>query len=308
MQGGGAVERAFVLRIFALVAVAAAALPARAERWLWPSPDGDAEVLDQSQATIGPYAGMQNGNGVGQSFVPSRSVLHRLDLMLFNRHDRRPFTIRLWEWMDTDGDGVAEDGEYAATVARPPLWTDRLALAGPPERQLVAFYPKTTLRVGRPHYIEMSNDSGDGEWTAYTAQSATSDPYAAGAARLNGRFQSVPATALFADLWFRSYGPPVGGGAPLTCEDTGQPAPCFSAPGAWVAPGSEPDPPDADDYRAIVQAYADYGRAAALDGDGSNSHEYALYDAFLYRVTGDEAYAANVVALLTKSWPGVRRT
>jgi len=293
--------RCFALRCLLVLGVASAPLPVAAERWLWTSPDGDTELLDQAQTTIGPYAGMQNGHGVGQSFVPTAGLLERLDLMLFNRHDRRPFTIRLWEWVDGDGDGLAEDSEYAATVVRPPLWTDRLALAGPPERQRFALYPHVAVRPGVPHYFELSNDTGDGEWTAYTAQSASVDPYGLGGARLNGRFQSVPATALFVDLWFETHGPPVGTPAPSTCEDTGEPAPCASAAATWVEPAPAGAPLGAEDYLQIVQRYADYGRASVLAGNGSNAHEYAFFDAFLYRATGDESHAAQALALLDRA-------
>jgi hypothetical protein len=283
-----------MLRILLVFGAALLPLPVYAERWLWPSPTGDTEVVDQAQTTLlGPWVEMQNGQGIGQSFLPAASRLERLDLMLYNRQDRRPFTIRLWEWVDTNANGRADDAEYAATVARAPLWSDRLALAGPPERTLVPFYPRIAVRAGVPHYFELTNDTQDGEFTAYDAQSSSVDTYPRGQARLNGHFLTS-----WVDLWFKTYSAPAGAPPPLTCEDTGAPAPCFSAPAAWVDPAPPGPPPTSGDYRQIVQQNADYARPYVLAGNGSNASEFALYDAFLYRITHDESYAASSLAML----------
>ncbi len=285
------------LRILLVFGVALGPLPVAAERWLWTSPTGDTEVVDQSQTTFGLYTEMQNGLGIGQSFLPTAARLERLDLMLFNRHDRRPFTIRLWEWVDSNANGRADDAEFAATVARAALWSDRLALAGPPERQLVPFYPRIAVRAGVPHYFELSNDTSNGEFTAYASLSTSVDPYTRGHARLNGRFQASPNI----DLWFKTYGSPAGAPAALTCEDTGAPAPCFSTPSVWFEPAIAGPPPAVSDYRQIVQSYANYARPYVLAGNGSNGHEFAFYEAFLYRVTKGESYAASALAMLDRA-------
>jgi len=267
---------------------------AEAEWWLWESPHGNTETSDQTQAAVDGYRTMQGGHGVGQSFVPSRDRLERLDLMLKNRHDLRPFTITLWPWADADQNGETDDVEYAATVAGAPIWQDTGSIPGSDDLVLVTFFPQVAVTPGLPYYFEITNPTLDGEWGVSVAAGAA-DPYPAGRGRVNGTFRFVPASTEYVDLTFRTYSQPAGVAAPPDCAGAG-PAPCSSAAGPWIDPDPPGAMPTAQDLVDLIQAKADAERPAVLGTAWGRAFEQTLYDAFLYRVTGDETYAQYVVS------------
>ncbi len=266
--------------------------------WFWESPGDGAEVEDQSQTIRTEYMAVQGGHPVGQVFRPEEDFLYRIDFRFKNRYDRRPFSIRLWEWIDTDLDGETDTAEYAATVAAPPLWEDTISLPGPDHPILANFFPRVAVTPGVPLLVELGGDSPDAEWAVYSTRGPV-DPYPDGLLRVNGVFQDNP-PSLYFDLWFRTFALPLGAPPPLTCADSGQPAPCVSSPGVWEEPSASGPSSTAADYLAVVQNKADAGRAAILAGDGANADSYALYDAVLYRATADETYATNIVSLFEK--------
>jgi hypothetical protein len=281
------------------LAVLGAAESALAEWSLWPSPNGDAEVLDQSQEDSNIFQYTLAPHGIGQSFVPRLDAVYRIDLEVTNRNDLRPLTVRLWRWVDLDGDGVTENAEYDATVAQQPLWEDTISVPGPNDGVVLALYPRVSVTPGVPYYFELDNDTSDVE-LAVAAQRGAADAYVDGSLRTNGGFRYVPATALNNDMYFRTYAGPQGEPAPHLCSD-GSPAPCSSPAAAWEPPGPPVSAATPQDFYDIIESKIEADRAYHLSSDGENAHLFALYDAFLYRVTGDDWHAEQAAALLAKS-------
>jgi hypothetical protein len=267
------------IRLGAIVFILALAVlyPAQvcAEWWLWESPTDNTAVLDQAQELFPIYIIMQSGSGVGQTFTPQTAELYRMDFMITNRDDMRPFTLKLWKW-DTD---------YDTTVGNDPVFEDVISVPGPNERVLVTVFPRIDVDPDDLYFFEFNNSTGDGEWAIYGVWDDT-DHYPAGQLRLKW-FREL------GDLFFRTYGNPQGAPSP--------PVFASSTPGPWT----EPPPPGAaitaQDYLDIVEAKADNGRVSAMTGDGKHSHEFAMYDAFLYRKTGNEWYAGNVVEMFERA-------
>lgn len=267
--------------------------------WLWESPSDNAEPVDQAQTLQNQWTGVSGGHPVGQTFVPQQNYLYRVDLMLHNEFDRRPLHVALWEWADTNHDGVTEESEYAATLAAPPLFTDVVSVAGPDYPVVVNLFPRIAVRAGVLHLLEIGVGDTNAEWAVYCSR-GTVDHYPAGMLRTNGWFQDIP-PSLYFDLWFRTFAAPEGAPPPLYCADTGEPSPCVSAPAAWEAPSNPGPPATAADYLSIIQSIGDNGRAAMLSGGGGDADRFTLYDACLYRATGNETYAANVARVFAKA-------
>ncbi|MHB9134662.1 MAG: hypothetical protein ACYDBB_26620 [Armatimonadota bacterium] len=264
------------------------ALPGRA--WdLWSSPYGNTEVLDQSQpvANTGGWGMMWPYAGVGQSFVPQASPLVRMDFMI-SGIDRRPFTIKLWKW-NTD---------YATTTAAPPAFQDTILITGMGTyASLYSVFPNITVDVGQLYFMEfMSSDPSIKEEWCIGGASGTTDPYTAGQLRVNGYFRAN------ADLYFKTYTTPQGTPT-LPTFAASDPALPWSAP---LAPGSVTT---ASDYYNLIYDYAVthnvYNYYRNLPSDNANaiwSAAYAIFDAFLYQATSNEAYADKAIQLFETSY------
>ncbi|MHB9024814.1 MAG: hypothetical protein ACYC7E_11680 [Armatimonadota bacterium] len=267
-----------------LVLLTLSVLPAHSAWWLWPSPHDNTEVLDQQQTQSPTNFGYMGTNKVGQTFTPAVSPLYRMDLMWHNRYDQRPITIKLWRWQT----------DYATTVAQPALYTDTITLPGPDAQITVTLYPNIAVTPGALYFMEFSNATDDGEWAIFGVDGTTTstDYYTGGQLRVNGVFRT------YMDLWFKTYTSPSGTPTyPSVSTSTG---------GAWTAPSAPGAAVTATDYYNIAKSYADYFRNDALNGNGAWSHEYALYEAFLYKKSvadgsPNETYADNVVAMFYKS-------
>ncbi|ANM31243.1 hypothetical protein ABI59_19190 [Acidobacteria bacterium Mor1] len=288
--------------------------PAQAEWWLWEAPTDDDANIGPTQTSVTQYGVSQNGKGIGQSFKPTSNTIYRIDLKLKNRHDRRPFTIKLWAWDDSAGTtpGCTEDSEYASTVAQTPLWTDTVIVPGPDQNeQIRSFFPRDgsggPLQVvaGQPYYLELGHGQGDAEWAVHQAWSST-DPYPDGMLWTKWfRYDEACITGAtlpneYADLYFRIYSAPGTNPPALTCAD-GSAAPCFSATGTWTDPDVPGDPITKNDYRWFIDQKATQS-AGVLAGDGKNGAQQAFFDAFLYEMDSDVADANRAVALFHKGY------
>ena len=76
------------------------ATPSPAQWRLWPSFYDDVEALDQQQPVEGggSHVGPVDGHGAGQTFVPRKTPLVRMDFKLRNQEDTRPGLVKLWKW------------------------------------------------------------------------------------------------------------------------------------------------------------------------------------------------------------------
>jgi hypothetical protein len=263
-----------------LVIVLAALYPARvsAEWWLWESPTDNTEVIDQEQELFPIYIYMQPGSGIGQQFTTGEDVadLYRMDFMITNRDDMRPFTVKLWKWNDT----------YETTIQGTVLFEDVISVPGPSERVLVTVFPRIEVEPETMYFFEFNNSTADGEWGIY---GVWENNYPDGLLHFKWPRPG-------GDLFFRTYSNPQG--------DPSPPAFASSAPAPWTDPSPPGAAITAQDYADIVQGKADSGRDNAKTVPGAHSHEFAMFDAFLYRKTADEWYADNVVQMLmrAKEW------
>lgn len=242
--------------------------------WLWPSPFGNTEAADQSQTLYAGYSGMMNEHGVGQSFTPAASPLTRMDFLIYNRRDLRPFRLRLWKW----------NADYATTVAQTPLFEDTVSVPGHNLRNLCTFFPRIPVETGRLYYVEFRNDTGDGEWAIYRISDGV-DHYADGQLRVNNVSRDTM------DLYFATYTEPLG--EPQT--------PPFSASDpslAWDAPDPPGLPPCTNDYLNVVKQRADAARDYYLTRVNRYCDRHAILEAFLHRATGEEIYALNAAQML----------
>lgn len=269
----------------ALVLLCAAAGGASADFALWLSPTGSSDELDQFQLDHehAQSAQVNPGKTVGQTFVPTRRSLYRMDFRLDNADDPRPGRIRLYRWR----------GAHGPTVARPPLFEDVVDLSGSPGYVTRSFFPRIEAVPGKFYYVEFS---GPGRRHYRVAQAiAKEDPYAGGRAFAGGR---VASKGGYHDLWFRTYGRDAGGaedfeeGRPTDADgsvDSGRRVRSSSDPRArWYPPPTWSRPVTRGHYLERVENFADRYRTSSLSLCREQLHGNALREAFLYRVSCEE--------------------
>ncbi|MEZ4218753.1 MAG: hypothetical protein R3E88_19940 [Myxococcota bacterium] len=236
-----------------------------AHAWdIWPSPFGGGERLDQHQdeTADGSAVHVRPGAPVGQTFVPDRAFLARLDVAIGNQRDERPGWIGLWRWR----------GSRERTVASDPLWSDRVDLAGPPSFATRSFFPMLAVEPGRALYLELRAD-GRGSFRVKHSP-VGGDAYPRGGVigppdRSYARF----------DLWFRTFDRGDPAGSPSIADDG------YDAAPRWRRPKAPSSIAGRDAYLARVRAFAGHVRADAVRNcrqpDGGN----ALREALLYRIS-----------------------
>ncbi len=246
------------------------ATPSPAQWRLWPAFYDDAEVLDQEQPVegSGSHVGPVDGHGAGQTFVPRKTPLVRMDFKIANKEDRRPGVVKLWKWA----------GSHAATVSQPPLFTDVVELGGHRNQYRVhSFYPRVDVDVGVTYFVEFSAP-GRGVYTIKHSSDAL-DHYPDGRVRFKGGYRRWEASW---DLWFRTYTTPGGRPEPAPPARPSDP----SLP--WSAPTRSDGRVAKSDYYKRIKARADYVRASsqASCSDGAIKG-VGMLDAFLYKVSCD---------------------
>ncbi|MHB9130668.1 MAG: Ig-like domain-containing protein [Armatimonadota bacterium] len=249
---------------------------------LWESPNGNTEVLDQSQPIFASGSwGMMYTNPVGQTFTPQASPLVRMDFMIDNRFDFRPFSVKLWQW----------NTNYATTVAQPPLFQDTVTMPGLGGATVYSVFPNITLTPGVLHYVEFNvfpGSIGIGEWAIFGANDGV-EHYPAGQLYVNGWLRQL------ADIYLKTYTTPQG--TPIL--------PTFAAsdPGLpWTAPPAPGAVPTATEYFDNISTYAATYRSYYLTTPSPYGAYMAIYDAFLYRATGNETYAQNAITMFEKTY------
>lgn len=269
-------------RAVLLTSLVAVLTPATSDAgWrLWPSPYDGAETIDQYQTAGDPKgsrAWVAPGKAIGQTFVPRRTPLVRMDFETSNTQDRRPGALKLWRWQ----------GSYERTVAEKPLFEDVVEMSGDVGFGLRSFFPRIEVQVGATYFVEFSA-AGRGPYTLRAARDGL-DHYPDGRLRLSSGF--APKAAAW-DLWFRTYSSPEGPpeGVPWRSSDSAQP---------WTEPTRTPSEVTRRDYFDRIAAYAEYVRNHHLNACVQELGGSALLEAFLYKASCeagecDERYARNL--------------
>ncbi|MHB9024322.1 MAG: Ig-like domain-containing protein [Armatimonadota bacterium] len=259
------------------------ALPLWSADWaLWESPYGNTEVLDQSQSigNTGSW-GIMYTNPVGQTFTPQVSPLVRMDFMVDNRFDFRPFSVKLWQW----------NTNYATTVAQPPLFEDTVTMPGLGGPTLYSVFPNIPITPGVLHYVEFYTFPGAigiGEWSIYGTNDGV-EYYPAGQLYVNGLLRNT------ADIYLKTYTTPQG--------TLSLPTFASSDPGLpWTAPAAPGPAPDAAEYFNHISTYTASIRSYYLTTPSPYGAYYAMYEAFLYRATSTETYAQNAITMFERTY------
>ncbi|MHB9133115.1 MAG: hypothetical protein ACYDBB_18760 [Armatimonadota bacterium] len=119
---------------------------------------------------------------LGQTFTPTATPLVKLEVKAKNNGNPKPGTVKLWKWQ----------GDYATTVAKPPLYQDVLDLRGKDEYQLKTFFPFLEVEVGAIYYLQF-----DGAGTAFVL-AGTKQAGENGTVSYQGEKQT-------GSLWYRTY-------------------------------------------------------------------------------------------------------
>ena len=256
------------------------------EPWhLWPRAEPDALDQAQTQETKGNRVIARPGAPVGQTFVPRRTPLFRIELQLNNVFDERPGQLRLYAWR----------GSYAASVAAPPLFEDVLELSGGPGFQYRSVYPRLDVEPGRTYLVELSAE-GRGDFAVQTASGG--DRYPEG--KLFQRGREDPRFAGW-DLWFRSHTTAGSGVAGATHEAASR-AEASNPRLRFTAPGREPASLTREAYRERIRRFEE-ARGASLNACRERGLERSgMLEAFLYKASCEEGrcaerHAENVAAL-----------
>ncbi len=157
---------------------------------LWPSPWDGAEELDQELAP-GKDSFFHVRASAGQTFVPARSPLLRIDFRVDGARDRRPVRLRVWKWA----------GDHARTIASPPLFEDLVPMT---DRfgyglGLVSAFPQIPVDVGATYYAELGARGRDPFRVGHSNDG--SDRYPAGGMRVAGRIPPAGYRSLPSLLW-----------------------------------------------------------------------------------------------------------
>jgi hypothetical protein len=265
-----------------------AAGPLAADWALWLSPSGDTDELDQFQLAHeqDQSAVVTAKAAVGQTFVPTRRSLYRIDFKIDNADDTRPGRIRLYRWR----------GSHGSTISSRPLFEDVVDLSGSPGYLTQSFFPRIEVRPGKFYYLEFSA-TGRRHYRVAQAIDAE-DPYPGGRAFRNGRVSSKGG---YHDLWFRTWGRdsvvaddfeegrpadavevPVAGGGRREARTSSDPRARWFPPRSWHKPITRRN------YYERVENFADRYRSHALAACREILHGDAMREAFLYRVSCEE--------------------
>ncbi|HEY3418917.1 MAG TPA: hypothetical protein VGM23_18750, partial [Armatimonadota bacterium] len=265
-----------------LTAIVLSMLSLSAASWnLWQSPNGNTEVLDQSQTVSNTGGGGIAGTDtapipIGQSFTPQATPLTRMDFMIYNGSDyvHQPLTLKVWKW-NTD---------YATTIAQTPIFQDMLAIQGMNSMSLYSVFPNNVAVVpGALYYLEFTSAPHGKFQGGWGGANATTDPYPNGQMRVNGFFRTNQ------DLYFKTYTTPQG--TPTL------PTFASSTPGTWTAPAAPGAIPTASEYLSTITAYeATYCGYYKTTQSRFNAG-MAVYDAFLWKATGNTARANDAITM-----------
>ncbi|MHB9024198.1 MAG: hypothetical protein ACYC7E_08475 [Armatimonadota bacterium] len=261
--------------------LALGALPGSTANWnLWESPNGNTEVLDQSQTIYTTQAFSMNP--IGQTFTPQATPLTRMDFRISSNWDyiNQPFSVKLWQW-NTD---------YATTVAQAPVFQDMVSVPGMAGIDLYSVFPNNVaVTPGALYFIEFKAISAGGEWFIY---GANTNAYANGQARTNGVFRDD------LDIFFKTYTTPQG--TPTL------PTFASSTTGAWTAPTSPGTVPTATDYLNTITSYEATYCGSYKTTPGVWCAYMSIYDSFLWKATGNTARAADAITMFENTYAYVQ--
>ena len=282
-------RRAAKSALFALVAAAqlaagASAGPRSFDAWPVQSASTHEQRVDveQLEAIGGSHLPILPADIGGQTFVPRRSPLARIDVRLGNAGDQRPGRIAVYRWR----------GDVATTTAAEPLWSEVIDLSGTDAVREHRFEPGIEVEVGARHFIELSAD-GRGRYIAKHSANGP-DHYAQGRLWVKGRFRPNW------DLWFRTWT-----SVPVTAVRVSERPPLrsldTSRSGHRARPPREPSRSAVTrrSYHDRIARHANAIRPAVMNACGRKGEETALLEAFLYRASCEagkcrERHARNV--------------
>ena len=270
------VVRAACLAVLVLSILTWIPVAVRAEWRIWPDFVAESTLhLDQSQ-TEGAAKALVLDNrrkGVGQTFRPSATQIHRIDVQIRNRADERPARFRLWRWR----------GSQERTEQESPLFDDAISTAGlRHDWHTRSVFPDVAVTPGVLYYFRL--DAEGRTPLELRSRRGGDDSYLRGEL-VAWHLRDLSGTD---DLWFQTW----ARGKALSGADTDiSPPPSPEAAEAirWSPP---PAPADVtvstDDYRGRVERYVEWLRSTYDSSCGANDGRAAQLEAFLYRLSCEE--------------------
>jgi len=284
-----AVRMVVLVCIFLMASMAGSVL-ASSQAWgadweLWLSPDPTAEVLDQSQLVQDPgFRSAEVGSPtikVGQTFVPRKASLHRIDFRFDNADDDRPGRIRIYRWK----------GAHRSTTGGKPIFDDVIDFSGSDGFRTHSFFPRKVVQPGALYYVEFTV----ARRTPYRVAQARAkeDPYPQGQAFRHGKAKSGKSKR---DLWFRTFARASAGDVGTIEERAIQAAGESSkaastlrfasdARAPWFPPRTWLKPITREHYLERIKSFADRFRIYLVSECSERLYGNAMREAFLYRVS-----------------------